>query len=270
MAGRRLGGLWAVLGWVAFPVVPVVLESLYSNPFNADSLPVDPREWGWETWLIQLGPLLGFGYLAGATLGLPDEPAGRRWLGSLRARRSVWVAVGPWSGFLAWAAVFLTAWWVLSKLPRGDAGSTNAAGQGQGWENSWTLWALSWAFSAMLYVTFAYGWLAFAYAALRRARRLGRARRCVCRGLAVAVAYVGSLFGSFWAATEFWRGYFFDPRIVPILLAALGVGLMSGCGQTITYGEVRRRELFHAMLLAWTLGLALLWRWWARSRPKEE
>ncbi len=34
-----------------------------------------------------------------------------------------------------------------------------------------------------------------------------------------------------------------------------------------TYGEVRRRELFHAMLVAWVLGLALMWRWWARAGP---
>ena len=40
-----------------------------------------------------------------------------------------------------------------------------------------------------------------------------------------------------------------------------------GLGVTITYGEVRRRELFHAMLISWTFGLALLWRWWARPRP---
>jgi len=42
---------------------------------------------------------------------------------------------------------------------------------------------------------------------------------------------------------------------------------MSGCASTITYGELRRRELFHAMLIAWVLGLALMWRWWSRPRP---
>ena len=41
---------------------------------------------------------------------------------------------------------------------------------------------------------------------------------------------------------------------------------MTGCASTITYGEVRRRELFHAMLVAWVLGLALMWRWWSRPR----
>ena len=30
-----------------------------------------------------------------------------------------------------------------------------------------------------------------------------------------ALAFVGSLFGSFWAATSMWRSYFFDPRLCP-------------------------------------------------------
>jgi hypothetical protein len=37
---------------------------------------------------------------------------------------------------------------------------------------------------------------------------------------------------------------------------------MADVSNTVTYGEVRRRELFHAMLVAWVLGLALMWRWW--------
>ena len=74
------------------------------------------------------------------------------------------------------------------------------------------------------------------------------------------------LFGSFWAVTEWWRAFFFDPRVVPVLLVAVRLAAAAcGCGP-VTYGEVRRRELFHAMLLAWTFGLALLWRWWARAR----
>jgi hypothetical protein len=114
--------------------------------------------------------------------------------------------------------------------------------------------------------TLAYGWVVPASAAVRRARRAGCAWRSVRRGLAAALAFVGSLFGSFWAATEAWRGFFFDPRVVPALLAAMGVGLLCGCSATVTYGEVRRRELFHAMLVAWVFGLALLWRWWGRPR----
>jgi hypothetical protein len=86
--------------------------------------------------------------------------------------------------------------------------------------------------------------------------------------LAVALAFVGSLFGSFWAATALWRTYFFDPRVVPVVIAAVALVGMSGCTSTITYGELRRRELFHAMLVAWVLGLALMWRWWSRTRPR--
>ncbi len=87
------------------------------------------------------------------------------------------------------------------------------------------------------------------------------------RGLLTALAFVGSLFGSFWAATSIWRSYFFDPRIVPLVAVAVSLVVLSGCGAPITYGEVRRRELFHAMLVAWVIGLALMWRWWSRPRP---
>ena len=86
------------------------------------------------------------------------------------------------------------------------------------------------------------------------------------RGVAVAAVFVGSLFGGFWAVTGWWRAYFFDPRVFPVVLAALSLVGSSGCGSTVTYGEVRRRELFHAMLLAWTFGLAVVWRWRARTR----
>jgi len=54
---------------------------------------------------------------------------------------------------------------------------------------------------------------------------------------------------------------------VPLVALVVGLALMSGCGP-ITYGELRRRELFHAMLVAWVLGLALMWRWWSRARPR--
>jgi hypothetical protein len=80
------------------------------------------------------------------------------------------------------------------------------------------------------------------------------------------VAFVGSLFGSFFAITQAWRTYFFDTRIVPLALAAATVALTSGCTSTMTYGELRRRDLFAAMLTAWLLGLAFVWRWWSRRR----
>ena len=100
---------------------------------------------------------------------------------------------------------------------------------------------------------------------LRRARRLGRCCRALGRGLVAGLGFVGSLLGTFWAVTEGWRAYFFDPRIVPILVALGTLALTTGCAGPVTYGEVRRRELFQAMFMAWLLGLALIWRWW---RPR--
>ena len=51
--------------------------------------------------------------------------------------------------------------------------------------------------------------------------------------------------------------------------ALIIVAIVSGGGERmwhpLTYGEVRRRELFHAMFVAWVLGLALMWRWWSSA-----
>ena len=265
MSGRRGDGLWAVVAWMVMPALPVVLENTYSGllSFGGNGF-ADPRDWGWFTWLTELGPLVGFGFLAGATLALPDEPTDRRgpraWLG----RRGFWVAVGPWAGFLLWAS---GAWafsvvrplfpddpfaWFPDRLKPGP--------------DTWTAAVLFWVAVAITVATLCYGWLVFAVAAVRRARRLGTAWRSVQRGVAVAAVFVGSLFGGFWAVTGWWRAYFFDPRVFPVVLAALSLVGSSGCGSTVTYGEVRRRELFHAMLLAWTFGLAVVWRWRARTR----
>ena len=120
---------------------------------------------------------------------------------------------------------------------------------------------------AVLLAVAAYGWLVPAVAAVRRAKRLGRGWENVRRGLAWSAAFTASLFGGFWAITEGWRAFFFDPRIVQVLLAAASLTLMNGCAKTVTHGDVRRRELFHAMLMAWTFGLAVLWRWCSRKRP---
>ena len=211
--------------------------------------------------MVLTGPLIGYGFLAGATLDLPDHPARRGPRGWL-ARRSLWVAVGPWIGFVAWVASLLAgsliSWayppsrsWLLPPMP-------------EGWWPNWLSVAM---FYGLGIGPLAYGWLILTWPVLRRARRVHRLRRSITRGLVVAVGFVGSLFGSFWAVTEAWRGYFFDPRIVPTLAAAAGLLLLSGCAATETYGEVRRRELFSAMLTAWLLGLALAWRWGSRSKP---
>ena len=75
---------------------------------------------------------------------------------------------------------------------------------------------------ATITVMWAYGWLWPAWAALRRAARIGRLRRAFYCGLSIALAFIGSLFGGFWAATSLWRSYFFDPRIVPLIVVAVG------------------------------------------------
>jgi hypothetical protein len=209
-----------------------------------------------------LGPLAGYAFLAGATLDAPDpDSAARRGPRGWVHKRSAWVAVGPWAGFLACAGLFriISTFDLWNLFP--SAGSADVA---QPW-HTFRL-ALRWIIIALLITALAYSWLVLAVAAVRRAKRFGRAWRSLRRGLAVAVTFLGSLFGGFWAITESFRGFFFDPTIAPVLLAGLSLGLLCGCA-SMTLGDVRRRDLFHAMLMAWTLGLALLWRWWSRSRP---
>lgn len=262
---RRWG---EALAWLAFPVVPVVLGDFYYGVLN---LSVDgyggpdPYDWDWHQWLRLLGPLLGFGFLAGATLDVPDDPKLRGWR-SWRSRRSLWVAVGPWAGFLVWTAGYFLvigacrAFPRLDEIPLGDWWS-NRVGEPVKWVANILFWAL-------VATTFYYAWLLPAVAALRRARARGRLLRALQRGLAVMAAFVGSLFGSFWAVTQAWRTFFFDRTIIPVLLVALGLVALSGCSATVSYGEVRRRELFHALLVSWLFGLALFWRWWSRPRRK--
>jgi hypothetical protein len=272
MIGRRGGALWAALVWLAFPAVPVVLENVYNGlqlsfPY-AGPLSPDPRDWNWVTWVVEIGPLVGFGFLAGATLGLPDEPAppGRRRFRGWLSKRSVWVAVGPWSGFLVLSALYWTITTAIAHLPESPPPSTPAPAATA--TKTWIAEALGWTVVVLVVATLGYGWLVAAWAAVRRGRRVGRAWESTRRGLGVALAFVGSLFGGFWAVTEGFREFFFDTRVVPVLLVALSIGvlMLSGCASPLTYGEVRRRELFHAMLLAWTFGLALLWLWWSRPR----
>src|SRR3954452_18661828 len=100
-------GIGMAMAWMLFPLVPAVLGNTYQRTFNELLGPEspDPRRWEWQSWALLAGPLLGYGFLAGATLDLPDDPGRRgrrRWLG----RRSLWVAVGPWAGFLVIAGLF--------------------------------------------------------------------------------------------------------------------------------------------------------------------
>jgi hypothetical protein len=139
----------------------------------------------------------------------------------------------------------------------------------EAWKGTWIESTLWWVLAVFVVGILAYGWLWPAWAALRRAARIGRWRMYLYRGLIMALAFTDSLFGSFWAATVGLRSYFFDSRLVPLVAVAVGLAFLSGCGGPITYGELRRRELFHAMLVAWVLGLALMWRWWSRARRSE-
>ena len=267
MGPERLRELGSALGWLIFPLVPVLLATTFHRTCNF--LGPDPREWDWGLWLILLGPLCGFGFLSGATAGLPDESK-RSWLGAGLTRRAGWVAVGPWIGFVFWAGVY----WILVGLDKlADLAFPGWVREPWiGWPQldpaGWAAWAIGWSVGIIFFGSLAYGWLIPARAAVRRAKRAGRRGEAVRRGLATMVAFVGSLFGSFWAATEAWRGFFFDPTVMPIMLAALSVAFLSGCSHTLTEGEIRRRELFNAMLMAWVLGLALIWRWWSRPRSR--
>jgi hypothetical protein len=134
--------------------------------------------------------------------------------------------------------------------------------------NTWTGWAINSTLSIGLLGSLAYGWLIVAWAVIIRARRAGRAREALGRGLVMALGFVGSLFGSFWAITSTWHSYFFDTRIARLLLVAAGLTLVAGCASPETVGDIRRRDLFEALLTAWVIGLALAWRWWSRSRIK--
>jgi MFS family permease len=264
---RRELGL--VLGWLIFPVVPVVLEDLYFQVSDLDfsdsgSAGPDPRVWGWFVWILMLGPLLGYAFLAGATMGVPDDdPPPRGRVRRLLGRRVVWVAIGPWWGAVLCIGLFFG----LLYLDRLFPGLSRRFPQiPPSWKVTWIYWLGSWALSIVAVVIWAYSWLWPAWSALRRAKRAGEWKSSLIAGIVMAGTFVGSLFGSFWAVTAVWRSYFFDPRIVRLLVVALSLTVMSGCASTITYGEVRRRELFHALLVAWVLGLALMWRWWSRSR----
>jgi hypothetical protein len=276
---RRELGL--VIGWLVFPLVPVILEDFYNQTcnisiFSSNPSSPDPHDWGWFLWIVMLGPLLGYGFLAGATADLPDDLGPScRGLRRLLSRRAVWVAIGPWCGFLFWCGVYFGIVAVVSLTPDNPKPNQNQNVQPPQPQETWvgTVWnwvgtVLGWIILVVFVGTLAYGWLWPARAALRRAARIGRLRWVAYRGLLTAMGFVGSLFGSFWTVTTIWRSYFFDPRIVPLVAVAVSLMVLSGCSNTITFGELRRRELFHAMLVAWVIGLALMWRWWSRARPR--
>jgi hypothetical protein len=66
-----------------------------------------------------LGPLVGYGFLAGATMRTPDDVvAPRRGLRRLLGRRGVWVAVGPWWGAYLSLALFFGFSYLENHFPR--------------------------------------------------------------------------------------------------------------------------------------------------------
>ena len=251
------GEIVLAMAWLLFPMLPVILEEFYYqlcvNLLGSTRAGPDPHAWAWGTWLVMLGPLVGYGFLAGSTAEVPDEVSGpKKGLRRVLARRAVWVAIGPWAGFLFVLAAFLGFGYLSSWFPPPQ--DQNVPRPSSATQASVVL---TWVWSVSVLGIFAYGWLWPAWAALRRAGRIGPWRRALYRGLVTAVAFVGSLFGSFWAITSAWRSFFFDKRLMPMVALAMSLMVLSGCAAPITYGDTRRRELFHAMLLAWVFGLAL-------------
>jgi hypothetical protein len=255
-AGQTLNSM---IAWLMFPLVPTCLGMTYYQTLNR--LPnlfqtSDPRGWDRLDWILQLGPLLGFGFLAGATsilpeTALPNRGRFRRWF----AQRWLIVSVAPWSGFLTWAFIVESA--ELSRRFDGPTISNLA-------KPEWLRVVFGYGF---VIPTLAYAWVIAGITITRRAMREGLLRRSLIRGLITSVAFVGSLFGSFWAATSAWRSYFFDPTVAPLLFIS-GIALVSasGCASTTTLGEVRRHELFDALLPGWLIGMALIWRWSSRRK----
>lgn len=262
MAGGLRAELGMLLAWLAFPIIPVVLEDLYYQYWGTRFLwsltAFDPYDWTWGMWHIVLGPLLGYAFLAGATAeALDDASVSQGGWRRLLARRAVWVAIGPWWGFLLLLAGHFTRDAVNRRFPRAVGVLDSSP-----WFSTVSVW-IWWVF---ILVVVPYCWCWPAWSALRRAGRIGRARRALTRGIVTATAFVGSLFGSFWAITRVFRAFFFDPRVMPVIAMAVCLVALSGCSSTVTYGEMRRRELFHAMLLSWTFGLAVIWWWVSRRR----
>jgi hypothetical protein len=259
MVDQPRSALGSAIAWMTFPIIPVVAASTYHSMVNLDS--VDPRQWSFWKGVVLLGPLAGYGYLAGATLRLSDD-ALKRSVRSLLGRRAIWLGLGPWLGFLVLGSLVLASEGVDRVLSLVLAPSRLDA-----WRRATSFGRLPrWA-EGLLIAFLAYAWLLVAWAAGRRARRQLRLWSSIARGLVVAIGFLGSLMGGFWAATSIFRTYFFDSRVAKvILIAGVSAFLLSGCGPPPTVGDVRRRELFQAMMMAWVLGFALVWRWLARER----
>ena len=135
-------GVGSALAWFVFPMVPALLGSSYHQELNQSigkSHGPDPRDWDWVNWLVLTGPLLGYGFLAGATIDLPDDPA-RRGIRGWLSRRSIWVGVGPWIGFLAWLGIDQACRVFQWTIP--NVREWRWLFVPQVWQGNWFAWAL--------------------------------------------------------------------------------------------------------------------------------
>lgn len=215
---RPIGKAWMALWWLAYPVVPLLLEDTYYQLCTFElganhQYGPDPYDWGVWQWAMILSPLCGFAILAGCTWKIGDEAGRSGWWRSWRSRRSVWVGIGPWLGLVSLAAVWFVVaagGWVLERmgirLPQESDVFQRMEALGKVVMAVVTVAVLTW---------LAAGWLIVAWAALRRARRMGRFRGALGTGVGLAIVFVGSLFGGYWLVTTMWKDYYFDPAIVP-------------------------------------------------------
>ena len=230
-------GWGSALAWLAFPLVPTLAGTasygFLNLSFDGHGGP-DPWDWDWINWAILAGPLLGYGFLAGATIGLPDDP-GRRGVRGWLARRSLWVGVGPWIGPLSAVAVFyggsLVISWINRVFPERSAPCRPAPCR----NGCSTCLTQTVEYAVVAWISLSWLLVALAVAPAREAAGSAPGRAIV-RGLVGAIGFVASLFGTFWAITASWRSYFFDARVVPLLIAAACLCVMPGCQGTVTYG----------------------------------
>ena len=95
--------------------------------------------------------------------------------------------VGPWVGFLFWAAVYFALLYAAPAIDWAYPASRemNLSFLAQ-WSETWPGWLLGWALIIGVFSSIAYGWLVVAAIALCRARRLGQCWRALGRGLVAA------------------------------------------------------------------------------------
>ena len=197
--------------WLAFPVIPLLAEDTYHNLLTFESLSTqyggpDPFDWDWIKWLLALGPLIGYGFLAGTTWGIEDGEVKGWW--SVWSRRAIWVGLGPWLGLWILMATAMTLGIAVRILaacgfdPHGPSAPSWPFGP-----------KVNEALVVVACVAVSLGWLPIARAALRRARMSGRIRSAWRTGLILAAAFLATLFGCYWCVTSFWGDYFFDATI---------------------------------------------------------